>query len=253
MKLYYSRKYQPIGYSFQTCHYDRFQVIIVCQGRLMFQTEGESQTVLPGDSVILPYNSGFRLSCPREGYCGIGLFAASEEDAGRDAYNGLLCSNPHVSANNRQQQALADLLNNEIDDPTPGGDGCDMLSVQLFLGLLGRQSQTVGKGDMHAINWAEKVGLAIERSIYSNQDVRTSLNGVGLSYRQLSRHFVNETGMSPKAYQLQVRLREAKRLLRNTGMTLSDVAYELGFSSLQHFSTAFRREYDMTPGCYRRN
>jgi len=73
------------------------------------------------------------------------------------------------------------------------------------------------------------------------------LASLGLSYRQLARHFTAALGVSPKRYQLLARMREAKRLLAETGMSVTAVAAELGYPSSQHFATQFLAEAGATP------
>ncbi|MFW5846112.1 MAG: helix-turn-helix transcriptional regulator [Planctomycetota bacterium] len=67
------------------------------------------------------------------------------------------------------------------------------------------------------------------------------LDGLGLGYRQLTRHFVAAMGMAPKQYQLLRRIEEAQRLLQQTRLSITSIAVELGFPSSQHFATQFKR------------
>lgn len=75
---------------------------------------------------------------------------------------------------------------------------------------------------------------------------------IGRSRAWLTRQFKKETGLTVNQYQLNCKLRDAKRLLAYTDMTLSEIASYLAFSSQAYFQTVFRRETGMTPGEYRR-
>jgi AraC-like DNA-binding protein len=57
--------------------------------------------------------------------------------------------------------------------------------------------------------------------------------------------------MSPHAYQLDLRINAARRLLRH-GQALTAIAHELGFADQAHFQRAFKERVAMTPGAYRR-
>lgn len=70
-----------------------------------------------------------------------------------------------------------------------------------------------------------------------------------LSPFHLARLFRQEVGMPPHAYQLQVRLTRAKRLLLQ-GMRVSAVATETGFFDLSHFTRHFKRHLGVAPGNY---
>ena len=43
----------------------------------------------------------------------------------------------------------------------------------------------------------------------------------------------------------------AKELLRDFGMSLSDVSEQVGYKDAYHFSTRFQKEFDITPSQYR--
>ena len=74
----------------------------------------------------------------------------------------------------------------------------------------------------------------------------------GLSKFHFHRLFRQATGVSPAKYQLNARMNEARRRLRETKQSVIDVALDLGFSSPSHFAQVFRRETRMTPSEYRR-
>lgn len=73
----------------------------------------------------------------------------------------------------------------------------------------------------------------------------------GMSRYQLIRAFRAETGMTPHAYQLDIRIRHARRLLREGGAP-ADVAQELGFADQSHFQRAFKQRVALTPRAYQR-
>lgn len=68
----------------------------------------------------------------------------------------------------------------------------------------------------------------------------------GLSPYYLARSFQQEFGLPPHAYQIQARLRVAKRLLRQ-GIKISEVAQECGFHDQSHLHRHFKRALGVTP------
>ncbi len=75
---------------------------------------------------------------------------------------------------------------------------------------------------------------------------------LGLGERQLRRLFVQELGLPPVAFAQTQRLLFAKRLLQETNLSMTDVAFSAGFGSLRRFNALFRERYGMKPGDIRR-
>lgn len=70
-----------------------------------------------------------------------------------------------------------------------------------------------------------------------------------LSSFHLNRSFSKTFGLPPHAYQIQVRILQAKRLLRK-GWSIKKVAIETGFASQSHFGSHFKRLVCVTPNQY---
>jgi AraC family transcriptional regulator len=60
------------------------------------------------------------------------------------------------------------------------------------------------------------------------------------------------TGCSPWQFVLLRRVERAKSLLTSSQRPMSEIAFECGFSSSQHFATAFKKQVGTTPSVYRR-
>lgn len=66
------------------------------------------------------------------------------------------------------------------------------------------------------------------------------------------RLFRRELGLTPHQYVIRTRLRHALRLLRTTTLSVTEVAFEVGFTDLSNFMRTFRRHVGTTPDAYRR-
>jgi AraC-like DNA-binding protein len=73
-----------------------------------------------------------------------------------------------------------------------------------------------------------------------------------LSRSHFSHRFRAATGLAPAAYVLEIRLAEVRRRLRETAAPLKDIASRTGFADANHLCKAFRRQYHLSPGAYRR-
>lgn len=76
-------------------------------------------------------------------------------------------------------------------------------------------------------------------------------NGVGLSRVHLHRKLKELTNQSARDFIRTIRLNQAADLLKNQKLTVSEVAYALGYSNLSHFSNSFREFHGMSPKEFR--
>lgn len=74
---------------------------------------------------------------------------------------------------------------------------------------------------------------------------------VNFSAAYLNVVFRTETGMTVKQYLIDCRIREAKRLLRDPNVRISEIAQRCGYSNANYFAKAFKETTGLTPGEYR--
>lgn len=73
----------------------------------------------------------------------------------------------------------------------------------------------------------------------------------GLSQRNFSRLFVQETGLTPKDYLILRRIEKAKSLLIESRLTITDISLEVGYNSLSKFIETFRKIEGILPSDFR--
>lgn len=73
----------------------------------------------------------------------------------------------------------------------------------------------------------------------------------GMSKSHFSRTFKKTTGLSPSQHFIRMRMAKARQLLRETEMSMIEIALEVGYSSPSHFAQVFRREVGVPPTDYR--
>jgi len=74
---------------------------------------------------------------------------------------------------------------------------------------------------------------------------------VSFSAAYLNVVFRTETGMTVKQYLIDCRLREAKRLLKDPSVRITEISQRCGYSNSNYFAKAFKESTGMTPGEYR--
>jgi AraC-like DNA-binding protein len=92
----------------------------------------------------------------------------------------------------------------------------------------------------------------IDREYAQPLDVEALARGVHMSAGHLSRQFKEAFGESPYSYLMTRRIERAMALLRRGDLTVTEVCFEVGSSSLGTFSTRFAELVGMPPSEYRR-
>jgi AraC-like DNA-binding protein len=81
-------------------------------------------------------------------------------------------------------------------------------------------------------------------------DVESLARQLALSRRQLFRKFKAVAGCTPNVFIRDIRLKRAAQLLRDSGMTVSEIIYAVGFSDPKYFRNIFRERFGALPGEY---
>ena len=80
-----------------------------------------------------------------------------------------------------------------------------------------------------------------------NWQVKSMAAFIGCSEQHLRKLFLNHTRRSPKEYYLQLKLDIALGVLKRGNKSVSQIAYELGFSDAFHFSNVFKKRFGYPP------
>jgi AraC family transcriptional regulator len=87
----------------------------------------------------------------------------------------------------------------------------------------------------------------IESDLSEDLSLKVLAKAAGLSEYHFLRMFRQSTGLTPHQYVINQRIERAKELLQKTEMSITEIAYLLGFSTPAHFTHHFRRKTGRTP------
>lgn len=87
----------------------------------------------------------------------------------------------------------------------------------------------------------------ISRSDLSVEELSREL---GMSRVNLYKRLVAMTGKTPIEFIRAIRLKHAAKLLRETRLNISEVAYQVGFNNPKYFTKYFKEEFGMLPSVY---
>jgi AraC-like DNA-binding protein len=101
--------------------------------------------------------------------------------------------------------------------------------------------------------WLRRVRDRIDREYALPLDVESLALGAHMSAGHLSRRFRQAYGESPYSYVMTRRIERAMALLRGSDLSVTDICFAVGCSSLGTFTTRFTELVGVPPSVYRRH
>lgn len=84
-------------------------------------------------------------------------------------------------------------------------------------------------------------------------DVNTFAEHLNMSKSSLYRKIKTMTGLAPIEFIRNIRLKHACQMLKDKSISISEVAYSVGFSDPKYFTSCFKLEFNVTPSDFQRN
>lgn len=100
--------------------------------------------------------------------------------------------------------------------------------------------------------YLKKAGAYIQDHLYEELNVTAIAKYVGINHAYLQTLFSSQYHCGIIAYVNRLRMEHASFLLRNSRMSITDMAFYLGYNSRQHFGYTFLQHFKMSPQNYRR-
>ncbi|MER7703865.1 AraC family transcriptional regulator [Kitasatospora sp. NPDC097605] len=246
--------------------------IALSPGDVVFLRDGRGHILAdqPGTPAVYDRASQFRPSLP------IGTLSIG----GEGPRTSLLCGNYHLDqarphplvrqlpaivhlqtrhGRHPELSAAVQLLGAELENPRIGSTGIvpaliDSLLLYILRAWFEEQPPATAAG------WAAALGdsavapalTAIHQAPSTAWTVESLAARAGLSRAAFARRFTSLVGEPPMAYLTRWRMTTAARLLRESEAPLTTVAAKTGYGSEYAFAKAFKREFGLAPGGYRR-
>ncbi|MCE7004835.1 AraC family transcriptional regulator [Kibdelosporangium philippinense] len=150
-----------------------------------------------------------------------------------------------------------ELLSSELTEPRLGTDALVPALLESLLVYILRtwfSTEDSPPGWAHALR--DPVIASALHAMHSDParpwTVATLASVAGLSRAPFARRFASKVGQPPLTYLTWWRMTIAAQLLRETTDSLAVIAEKVGYASEFAFSTAFKRQFGLSPGKYRR-
>lgn len=269
---------------------DSLMYHVLLSGRCWLEVPGAEPICLqPGDLGLVPHGRGHTLVSERDGRCDP-LFDLDRElisdryeilrHGGGGERTTMICGavtfdHPaakqlvemlprvlHVNSWSAPEaqwlQSTMQFVSAEAQQLRPGGETiitrlCDVLVIQAMRSWM-ENAPDANTGWLGALR-DEQIGRAIalvHRSPERPWTVAELAEEVGMSRSAFSARFSELVGESPMRYVTRWRMHVALSWLRESEVTLADVAFRLGYQSEAAFSRAFKRFVGVSPGTARR-
>ena len=231
--------------AFPVHSHEEYVIGVITRGRERLAVRGKKQTAGPGDFILVEPNEPHANEAIDEEGVEYRVFYVPR--AMVDEVFGDIRFKDNVLPGKRLGRRWAALHRRMMS-------GAQDLSIEgHFFGLLGEILELAGSVDATR-RPPEQAKVAAARA-YLDQRFAEAVSlsdlaaEVGLSPYHLLRSFRDQVGITPGAYQIQLRVLEARRRLRE-GATIAGTATDLGFADQSHLSRHFQRIMGTSPGRY---
>lgn len=119
--------------------------------------------------------------------------------------------------------------------------------VMLTMGNKPRVEQVSESLKRHHLSTVEKARDFLFENFTKNIGLQQLAEHCCVSVFHFSRIFKSVMNASPHHYLLGLRLNHAKLALQSTTLTVTEIAFQSGFNSLEHFTAAYRQQFGITP------
>ncbi len=235
----------------------------VAQGLELYQYRQQEIAVKAGHWMLLPSDESFEAQIPQQSQQTVGLCIDLSLDTRLEMDLNALGTSfwsawalPPLPYSRVHEQLMAGIQN-----PSPPSSGYweDVLIPQICCEL-GKHMQNLGDFKERLQGQAKKTStqrhlmekLWLAQS-YLQQHFRRSIRQqelarhVQLSPDHLRYCFKRVFSLSPGEMQKKLRMEEAKRMLKEKNQSLSDIAFQLGYTDLAAFSRQFKQYYQQSP------
>ena len=149
-------------------------------------------------------------------------------------------------------RAIIEEIEQEVDERKPGYRLVSQSMLLLLLGKLGRWFDQVSRKDSSKLLLIAKSIAHMEQNLYESLSIAELAKMANTSERAFYRVFHKATGCSPNHYLNDLRLTQARELLKFSNMSITDIAQECGFQDNSYMTRQFKKQQGVTPSAYRK-
>ncbi|NIK75195.1 AraC-like DNA-binding protein [Paenibacillus castaneae] len=253
-----------------------FELLYVCQGEAATRMRGQKHLLSAGQLIFLPsgvYHQNEVVSAPNARFLGIHFDFFDELDIHTEA--DMIVNEAAVQEDKFATEAISDtfppLSSNPVYTPslvcvqlmeqlvhefTNRPLGYELVCKALMLSILAhllrspllRSNSNASQHDWKLAKLMEQIEAAPART-WTNAAIAEQLD---LSIDHTAKLFKGIAGLPPSEFVQSIRHREARRLLRETNLSIEVIGERVGYSDIHYFSRIFRRHEGISASEYRK-
>ncbi len=231
-----------------------FQILLIADGQGIFESKSTGVIGLHPGSMILLYPNEWHRYRPLEKTGWKEYWIGFHGEMGEKLANNsaFKATNPVLYIKDFAEiQSLYDDAISYAVDELPG---FQQIVTGLLFQIFGNIVYCMKNKSRKSRSFMKQVNLArelMQSNINENVDVTEIAKKLDMSYTLFRKKFKQYTGMSPKEYQVQLKLKRAKSLLLGSDLPINIIAIETGYESIYHFSKIFKEKTGYSPSQYR--
>jgi AraC-like DNA-binding protein len=228
---------------------------LILRGGKQVSLGGQTLSFGPGECLLVSHDLpvSFRITSAPYVALVLQIDAATVRKLRDEVESVLDSERPRAAATNRADPGLLDALARYValaESPADAKVLGPLVSQEIHYRLLvapfGGMLRRLIRHDSDASAIARAIGH-IRADIHSPIAVPDLARQVGMSASTFHKHFKTITSTTPLQYQKELRLLEARRLLKTGGASVTTVAYEVGYESTSQFSREYARKFGVPP------
>ncbi|MDO9518658.1 MAG: helix-turn-helix domain-containing protein [Pseudohongiella sp.] len=106
--------------------------------------------------------------------------------------------------------------------------------------------------DSHHDELIIKIQEWLQNHYESDVNMKTLAELFGLNVRSFNRRFRQAANKTPVEYLQEVRINQARGLLKSSNLSIAEIAFAVGYQDVSYFTGLFQRLHGVTPNAYRR-
>ena len=251
-------------------HEDFYELVTVMDGNAMHIVDGERSIISKGDVFVIGngISHGFdetkNLRICNIMYRPEMLFSGDLDIRRLPGFHALFLLEPYFNSTQHFQsrlkltpadfqliQPLLDTAEREYTSDKPGSRTMVLSCVRQLAVILSRLYETPTKP--REITGIADAAAFMETSFAENISISDVIERSHYSQRHFIRLFSAAYGMTPQRYLTDVRIRHAGALLRDSGLSVTEIAMRCGFDDSNYFSRIFRKYTGTSPSEFRGN